>query len=125
MHHERCECGNPSPWLTVEGRSDDVLTFEGPNGEVRVAPLPIYATLKEVGMLRRFQVVAKGGNKIELRLEPNADADPDAAFKAARDGLASFLATQGAADIEIERSSEKPRQMEGSGKYKHIINLVK
>ena len=125
MHHERCACGNPSPWLTVEGRTDDVLTFEGPNGEVRVAPLPIYATLKEVGMLRRFQVVAKGGNKIELRLEPNADADPDAAFKAARDGLAAFIATQGAADIEIERSSEKPRQMEGSGKYKHIINLVK
>ena len=125
MHHERCACGNPSPWLTVEGRSDDVLTFEGTNGIVRVAPLPIYATLKEVSMLRRFQVVAKGCNKIELRLEPNAGVDPVAAFKAARDALATFLATQGVADIEIEPSSEMPRQLEGSGKYKHIINLVK
>ncbi len=123
MHHERCACGNPSPWLTVEGRTDDVLKFDGPGGAVRVAPLPIYATLKEVGVLRRFQVVARGGNRIELRLEPNAGIETDAAFKAARDALAAFLATQGAQGVEIELSHEKPRQLEGSGKYKHIINL--
>lgn len=123
MHHERCACGNPSPWLSVEGRTDDVLKFDGPNGKLRVAPLPIYATLKEVGMLRRFQVVALGGNKIELRLEPNAGIEMEAAYKAARNALAAFLATQGAQGVEIELSNEKPRQLEGSGKYKHIINL--
>ena len=109
--------------FSVEGRTDDVLKFDGPGGKLRVAPLPIYATLKEVGVLRRFQVVARGGNKIELRLEPNAGIETEAAFEVARDVLDAFLATQGAQGVEIELSNEKPRQLEGSGKYKHIINL--
>lgn len=26
FHHESCPCGNPSPWIEIEGRNDDVIT---------------------------------------------------------------------------------------------------
>lgn len=27
IHHEPCHCGNLSPWLELEGRTDDITTF--------------------------------------------------------------------------------------------------
>ena len=53
IHNEPCSCGNPRPWLTLEGRTDDILTFK--NG-IRIAPLSLYAILKEVHGIERFQL---------------------------------------------------------------------
>ncbi len=39
MHHEPCACGNPLPWLTLEGRTDDVVSLIENGEEVRVAPV--------------------------------------------------------------------------------------
>ena len=69
-HQEACPCGNPSPWIEIEGRNDDVLTFKANGAELRVPPLAIYAELKEVRELRRFQLLKYPGNRQELRLEP-------------------------------------------------------
>ncbi|MCR4713634.1 MAG: hypothetical protein K5751_04565, partial [Treponemataceae bacterium] len=65
MHNEPCACGNDRPWLTIEGRTDDILTFA--NG-VKIAPLSLYAILKEIHGIQRFQLVQTGGNALELRL---------------------------------------------------------
>lgn len=54
LHKEPCTCGNSRPWLTLEGRTDDILIFE--NG-IRIAPLSIYAILKEVHGIERFQLI--------------------------------------------------------------------
>lgn len=48
LHREGCPCGNPSPWLEIEGRNDDVLAFVQDGQTLRVAPLAIYAKLKEL-----------------------------------------------------------------------------
>ena len=58
MHNEPCACGNSRPWLTIEGRTDDILTFE--NG-VKIAPLSLYAILKEIHGIQRFQLVQVSG----------------------------------------------------------------
>ena len=65
MHNEPCSCGHSRPWLTLEGRTDDVLTFK--NG-VRIAPLSLYAILKEVHGIERFQLVQHEQDRLELRL---------------------------------------------------------
>lgn len=69
LHREDCGCGNPSPWLSLEGRTDDVVSFTKDGKEVKLAPLAIYATLKEVHELRRFQVVTHIDNHVELRID--------------------------------------------------------
>ena len=124
MHHEPCACGNPSPWITLEGRTDDVVCFSENGKEIKIAPLALYATLKEVHELRRFQLVAYENNKIKLRLEPANDIDKTVAFEKAKDTLMTFLKTQGVTHVEIFLSDEQPKQHDKSGKFKHIINMI-
>lgn len=121
MHHERCSCGNPSPWLTLEGRTDDVLHFTVDGNDTKVPPLAVYATLKEVHALKRFQVVVHPGNRIELRIEPDTNTDKQKAFAKAKETLVTFLATHDVNGVIIELSDEAPKQHPKSGKFKHII----
>lgn len=122
MHHEKCACGNPSPWIELEGRTDDVTGFMEAGKEIKVAPLAIYAVLKEVHELRRFQVEVYPENKVELRIEPKEGIEESAAFEAAKKKLADFLANQNIFHATINLSKEKPAQNPNSGKFKHIIN---
>jgi phenylacetate-coenzyme A ligase PaaK-like adenylate-forming protein len=125
MHHEPCPCGNPSPWLELEGRTDDVTTFTEDGKEIRIAPLSVYAVLKEVHELRRFQVLAYPGNRLELRLEENDGASRTEAFETAKKRLENYLASQGIRHVTITLSETSPQQDPNSGKYKHIVNMQK
>lgn len=121
LHREPCACGNPAPWLTLEGRTDDVVRFEQAGVEIRIAPLALYAVLKEVRQVRRFQLVAHPGNRIELRLESIPGADQESAFAQAQAALSPFLAAHGVSAYEIHLSDQLPRPHPVSGKFKHII----
>lgn len=122
-HSERCACGNPLPWLTLEGRTDDVLTFSVDGGRVKVAPLSIYAVLKEVHAMKRFQLLAYPDNQLELRLEPAEGIAPTDAFEQAKQALFGFLATQGVNNVSLTLSQDAPKQQAGSGKFKHIVQM--
>ncbi len=123
MHHEPCGCGNISPWLELEGRTDDVTSFTEDGKEIKIAPLSIYATLKEVHELRRFQLLVCPGNKIELRMEEKEGIGRAEAFEKARECLLAYLETQGVRHVSISLSDEAPKQDPGSGKFKHIIRM--
>lgn len=123
LHREPCPCGNPSAWLELEGRTDDVISFTEGEKQIRIAPLIVYAVLKEVPELRRFQVLAHPGNKLELRLEEKPGSDREAAFETAKAALEAYLETQKIRHVQIVLSEDMPRQNPNSGKFKHIINL--
>lgn len=122
MHHEKCACGNPSPWIELEGRTDDVTTFMEEGKEIKVAPLAIYAVLKEVHELRRFQVLVYPENKIELRIEAKEGVGEETAFEIAKKKLMEFLTSQNILHVTVDLAEEKPMQNPNSGKFKHIIN---
>lgn len=125
LHDEPCKCNNPSPWLTLEGRNDDVITFTQDNCKIKLAPLAIYATLKEVHEIRRFQLVAKQTKNIaQLRLVPIETVTKEDAFQKAKTALEIFFSTHGLYDISIILSDEEPKQDTGSGKFKHIIRVI-
>ena len=123
MHHEPCPCGNPSPWLELEGRIDDVTTFTEEGKEIRIAPLSVYAVLKEVHGIRRFQVLVYPENRMELRLEEQEGADRTVVFETAKARLREYLAAQGVHHVTVTLSEDLPRQDAGSGKFKHIVNM--
>jgi phenylacetate-coenzyme A ligase PaaK-like adenylate-forming protein len=124
MHHEECGCGKSSPWLELEGRTDDVTVFTGGGREIKIAPLSVYAVLKEVHSLRRFQVMVYSGNRIELRIEENEGEDRMAAFHQAAEALKEYLYSQGIENVDISLSEDPPAQHPKSGKFKHIVNMV-
>ncbi|MBQ6592976.1 MAG: phenylacetate--CoA ligase family protein [Solobacterium sp.] len=125
MHHEPCACGNPSPWIELEGRTDDVTAFKEDGEVIRIAPLSMYALLKEVHELRRFQVLVYPENRIVFRMEEMEGRDRTEAFEKAKASLENWLASQGVYHVSIELSDEPPRQHPSSGKYKHIVNMQK
>lgn len=122
MHHEACACGNVSPWLTIEGRVDDIVTFMEDGKEIKIAPLAIYAILKEVHEIQRFQIVAHEDNRLELRINPGNGHSNEEVFEFACTALRRFLASHGIHHVEIFLSEEKPKQHPQSGKFKHVIN---
>lgn len=124
LHREGCPCGNSSPWLELEGRNDDVLSFSEGEQTVRVPPLAIYARLKEVPQLRRFQLLKYPENRMELRLEPMAGCDRAEAFEKASAALRELLAVYAVTDVRITLSEELPKQHPVSGKFKHVMNAA-
>lgn len=124
MHHEPCACGNISPWLTIEGRVDDIVTFMEDEKEIKIAPLAIYAILKEIHGIQRFQIVAHKDNKLELRINPSSGYSKEEVFESACIALRRFLASHGIHHAEISLSTGEPKQHPLSGKFKHVINAV-
>ena len=113
VHEEPCPCGRTTRWLEIEGRTDDILTF---SGGVSVAPMSFYKVLEEVPKVRRFQLVQRSPEALELRL---AADDRGAAFQAAKGELGSFFESKGLS-VEILLSDELPQADPVSGKFKHV-----
>ena len=113
VHNEKCKCGRTTLWLEIEGRTDDILEFG--NG-VRIAPMSLYKILEEVKAIRRFQLVQKSIDKVELRMISD---DPQEAFKQAKHDLQEFFKSKGLS-VEITLSDDPPQANKTSGKFKHI-----
>lgn len=114
VHDERCKCGRTSYWVEVEGRTDDILEFEG---DVRIAPMSLYKILEEVPGVRRFQLVQRASDKVELKLIAD---DKKTSFEFAKKALSDFITEKGVKSIHIIMSDEDPVADKVSGKYKHI-----
>ena len=113
VHEEPCPCGRTTRWLQIEGRTDDILTF---SGGVSVAPMSLYKVLEEVPMVRRFQLVQRSPDVLELRL---AADDRGSAFQTAKGELRSFFESKGLS-VEILLADDLPQADPVSGKFKHV-----
>ena len=113
VHDEKCKCGRNTLWLEIEGRTDDILEFED---GVRIAPMSLYKVLEEVKTIRRFQLVQRASDRVELRITAE---DPGEAFAQAERDLQEFFGSRGLS-VEIVRSDLTPQADKTSGKFKHI-----
>lgn len=116
MHDKPCACGNNRPWLTIEGRTDDILTFD--NG-VKIPPLSLYTVLKDIHGIQRFQLIQLSGNELELRLIAE---DQVQAFEEAKKAVTDYLLQNGTI-CEIYCSDKQPEANAKSGKFKHIVAM--
>jgi len=116
LHNEPCVCGNNRPWLTIEGRTDDILTFEN---SVKIPPLSLYVVLKEIHGIQRFQLVQVSGNELELRLIAE---EKERAFEEAKKAVTEYLLQNGVF-CKIYLSDKQPEANVASGKFKHIIAM--
>ena len=114
MHRETCSCGKEGLWLTLEGRTDDILTF--PGGK-QISPFSLYAELEEVKGVQRFQLIQQEDDRLELRLL--CDNKPFY-FDQAKQRLLRYFKTFDL-EPEIYLSQALPQTNPISGKFKHII----
>lgn len=119
VHNEKCACSRSSCWLEIEGRTDDILTFD--NG-VQIAPMSLYKILEEIKSIRRFQLVQRAADRLELRLVSD---DAAASFEQAKNDLNSFFESKDLSGIGIELSDQPPQADKVSGKFKHIYKEIR
>ena len=113
VHNEKCKCGRTTLWLEIEGRTDDILEFD--NG-VRIAPMSLYKVLEEVKTIRRFQLVQRASDRVELRMISDERV---IAYEQAKHNLQQFFESKGLT-VEILLSEDLPQANKVSGKFKHI-----
>ena len=118
LHNEKCKCGKNTRWLEIEGRTDDILEFS--NG-ILIAPMSFYKLLQEVKEIKRFQLVQKEQDKLELRIVAE---NREQAFNNAKDRLQEFLKSKGVQNVEITLSDKLPQANKISGKFNHVYREI-
>lgn len=119
LHREGCPCGNPSPWVQLEGRTDDILLFEGQQGTVRIPPLALYALIKQVHPITRFQLIQQASNRLALRVVCDC-AQRQNAFERVQALINDYLAQSGVLHMEWLLLEGDPQPHPQSGKFKHV-----
>ena len=119
-----CPCGSVLPAVKVEGRTNDVLTFETSEGRaVRILPLALATVVEETPGVHRFQAIGAGPRNLTVRLEAQEGADPDEVWNAVEERVTAFLAVHGAAGVAVERAHEAPTVDARSGKFRQVWSL--
>ena len=118
---EACHCGSPLPTVTVQGRTDDVLTFESDTGApVTVLPLAIGTLVEGIPGVHRFQLIQTGRAALTVRLESKPGAEQAVVRAAVEERVLQFLSEQGAVDIQLVHDAGPPEQQPHSGKLRHV-----
>jgi phenylacetate-coenzyme A ligase PaaK-like adenylate-forming protein len=115
----RCACGSALPTLRVEGRRDDVLTFDGETGPVRLLPLALATVMEEDADAYDFQLVGRDARTLALRL-PHAPG-LEVRRAACRRALRAYLDANGLQGVAIVDDPSEPVRDPRSGKLRRVL----
>lgn len=118
---DACPCGNPLPAIRVQGRTADVLTFDGPRGErTSIAPLAFGTALDRIAGIEQFQIEQSEPSRLLVRLRRSGEADPQHVWQEARAAIGELLSSRGLDQVTVTLDSEPPVQGTG-GKFRQVI----
>lgn len=86
---------------------------------MKIAPLSLYAIIKAIHEIQRFQLVQVKRNTLELRLIAN---DKENTFKKAKKAVSEYLFQNGVT-CEIYLSDNAPQANANSRKFKHVLAM--
>lgn len=114
-----CPCGSPLPAIQVEGRQDDVLYLQAPDGEsVPILPMALATVVEEVPCVTRYQIIQTAPAELNLRIEASYENLQVGEIVTQR--LREYLGALGLPSIQIVGSAEQPTRDPVSGKYCQI-----
>lgn len=113
-----CKCGSPFPYMKVEGRSDDILEFEGRHGPVKVIPQNLVPEAYTEGVYR-YQLVQKDAHTLHMRLQCREGYEPQTVYQEIKRQLTGYLDKTGIDNINIVLTKDKPMHAR-SGKFQAV-----
>jgi phenylacetate-coenzyme A ligase PaaK-like adenylate-forming protein len=117
-----CPCGSRLPAFSVEGRTNDVLTFESSaHAAVAVLPLALASVIEETPGVHRFQAIGTGPHDLTIRLDANPGARLAEVWEQVDARVHSFLASLGAEGVVITHSPEAPLPDPHGGKLRQVV----
>lgn len=119
---EPCVCGSRLPVVAVEGRTNDVLIFDGTGHQpVQILPLALGSVIEETPGVHRFQAVGNGPRELTLRLDVDDEADRGQVEREVQRRVRDYLSGQHVTGVTISCSPETPRQEPRSGKLRQVL----
>lgn len=122
LHTEGCPCGNKIPWLEIDGRSSDFISFDGDNGEKASISLMTLYDIIDVSGKKHFQLILHPGNEMELRIAN--DVGKEAAFEEVKESVLGYLANMGINKASMYLSDEEPQKEHNKRKFRSIYQIV-
>ena len=114
-----CPCGSPVAAIQVEGRTDEILAFQTPGGQIiRLLPMALATVIEETPGVERFQAIQTAPDQLTVRLQ--ATGNVDAVWMVMRRRVQAYLASQGLTMVAVERADAPPAPNPRSDKFRHI-----
>ena len=116
-----CPCGNPLPAIKVEGRRDDILYLQTPDGmSIPILPMALATVVEEVPGVTRYQIIQTAPAELSLRIEASPGTENLQVGELVTHRLREYLRTQGLHSIRVEISPKLPVRDPISGKYRQF-----
>lgn len=111
IHHESCPCGNPSPWITIEGRTaTSPFIFKNKhNKDVPVFIFALLLTIESIDGVRKVQLILHNHDKLECRVDFIEGANKQNTFSKIEKVLSDCLKKNDIHNVMIYLSTQKPQ----------------
>jgi phenylacetate-coenzyme A ligase PaaK-like adenylate-forming protein len=120
---QACRCGSSFPAVTIEGRCDEVIAFQGKRGRVQLLPLALVTVLEDEANAINFQLIARNADTLELRLDlSQSSAALDVLRATCHRVLSEYLNRCGLNRVVIVDGRCSPVRDARSGKVRRVIN---
>jgi phenylacetate-CoA ligase len=122
MLRGECPCGSRLPGIRPEGRRDEILRLELPDGASRpLLPLVLATVVEESTGVLKYQVLQVGPRRLLVRIAEAPGHDRPQVCGDVRRRLADYLASQGLASVSVELSEDRPRSDTAGGKLRQFF----
>lgn len=122
LQPQPCACGSPFPVVAVEGRTNDLLSFEtAEHQSVQILPLALGVVIEETPGVHRFQAIGTGPRDLTIRLDVDDEPLRGDVEREVQSRVREFLRSHHVNDVTIACASEPPRQEPRSGKLRQVL----
>lgn len=118
IHQDPCPCGNPAPWMEIEGRSTSSLLHFS-NG-AQIVPVVLYFLIETMDSLRRFQIVLHEDDRLEFRAVFMPGVDRREVFHQVEDKILGYLRENGVEHASMYLSDQAPCVDPVTSKFKSV-----
>lgn len=122
FHSRPCDCGNPSPCISIVSSKDNSISFESANGNIDIHTSEFSKVFGEISGINSFQILVYPNNNISIRLSVSDDNMKSFLFLQAEQNLRRFLREKGILASAITMDADAPLQDEIDGKLKNVID---
>lgn len=123
--HKGCPCGCHDDWVKIQGRANDLLSFESGDKTIFCSPINIIIFMDQfyndgLENFRDYQIILHKPNRLEFRLDCYDPEKRDIIFDRVTSAFKEYLLTLGIENVEFYLSELLPQFTTKSGKRRRI-----
>lgn len=121
LHDAPCECGLPFPYVDILGRTDDMPSFTGEKGRVRLSPIVFLNAVCDIEGVSIFQFIQPDQQTLVMRAQYLQDVKPDTVNREIIKCIQEQLVNHGLTNVAFSIEEEEPRRAVRGKKMKAYI----